>query len=77
MVSKGDLLEAVWGGRIVSESTLTSRIAAVRRAIGDSGGPQRLIRTMPRKGIRFVGDVRVQKKSVTANSLSPGAMDPW
>ena len=50
VVSKDDLVEAVWGGRIVSESTLTSRINAVRRAIGDSGEAQRLIRTLPRKG---------------------------
>jgi DNA-binding winged helix-turn-helix (wHTH) protein len=49
VVSKDDLVEAVWGGRIVSESTLTSRINAVRKAIGDSGEAQRLIRTLPRK----------------------------
>src|SRR3546814_12506601 len=48
----------VWAGRIVSESTLTSHINAVRKAIGDSGGQQRLIRTIARKGYRFVGDVR-------------------
>jgi DNA-binding winged helix-turn-helix (wHTH) protein len=49
VVGKDDLLEAVWGGRIVSESALSSRITAVRRAIGDSGEAQRLIRTVPRK----------------------------
>src|ERR1700690_3832992 len=57
VVTKDDLLASVWGGRIVSESTLTSRINAARKAIGDSGEAQRLIRTSPRKGIRFVGDV--------------------
>jgi pentatricopeptide repeat protein len=57
VVGKDDLLAAVWDGRIVSESTLTSRITAVRKAIGDNGQEQRLIRTMPRKGIRFVGEV--------------------
>ena len=57
VVSKDDLLGAVWGGRIVSESTLTSRINAARKAVGDSGEAQRLIRTLPRKGIRFVGEV--------------------
>ena len=57
VVSKNDLLEAIWGGRIVSESTLTSRINAARRAVGDSGEQQALIRTIARKGIRFVGDV--------------------
>lgn len=57
VVSKDDLLEAVWGGRIVSESTITSHINAVRKAIGDSGEEQRLIRTVARKGFRFVGDI--------------------
>jgi pimeloyl-ACP methyl ester carboxylesterase len=57
VVSKDDLLEGVWGGRIVSESTLTSRINAARRAVGDSGAEQALIRTVARKGLRFVGTV--------------------
>ena len=57
VVSKDDLLQAIWGGRIVSESTLTSRINAARKAIGDSGETQSLIRTSPRKGIRFIGMV--------------------
>ena len=59
VVSKDDLIASVWGGRIVSDSTLASRINAVRRAVGDSGDVQRLIRTLARKGIRFVGDVRM------------------
>src|SRR5712671_2233981 len=59
MVSKDDLIAAVWGGRIVSDSTLSSRINAARRAVGDSGGTQKLIRTIARKGLRFVGDVRM------------------
>jgi TolB-like protein len=63
VVSKDDLIEAVWGGRIVSESTLTSHINAVRKAVGDSGQEQRLIRTVPRKGIRFVAAVRETTRS--------------
>jgi TolB-like protein/DNA-binding winged helix-turn-helix (wHTH) protein len=58
VVSKDDLLAAIWGGRIVSESTLTSRINAARKAVGDSGGEQRLIRTIARKGIRLIAEVR-------------------
>jgi TolB-like protein/Tfp pilus assembly protein PilF len=58
VVSKDDVLDAVWAGRIVSESTLTSHINAVRKAIGDSGDEQRLVRTVARKGFRFVGEVR-------------------
>ena len=60
VVTKDDLIEAVWGGRVVSDSTLTSRINAARKAIGDSGHQQRLIRTIARKGLRFVGDVQLQ-----------------
>jgi TolB-like protein/Tfp pilus assembly protein PilF len=58
VISKDDMLAAVWGGRIVSESTLSNRINAARRAIGDSGDQQGLIRTVPRRGLRFVADVR-------------------
>ena len=57
VVTRDDLLDAIWNGRIVSESTLTSRINAARRAIGDSGEEQRLIRTVARKGVRFVAEV--------------------
>ncbi|HET7850183.1 MAG TPA: winged helix-turn-helix domain-containing tetratricopeptide repeat protein [Pseudolabrys sp.] len=57
VVSKDDMIASVWGGRIVSDSTLTSRINAARKAIGDSGDEQRLIRTVARKGVRFVGEL--------------------
>lgn len=57
VVSKDDLLAGVWGGRIVSESALTTRLNAVRRALGDNGAAQRLIRTFTRKGVRFIGEV--------------------
>ena len=60
VASKDDLVAAVWGGRIVSDSTLTSRISAARKAIGDSGEDQMLIRTIPRKGLRFIGTVHTQ-----------------
>ena len=57
VVSRDDLIALVWGGRIVSDSTLDSRVNAARNAIGDSGKEQRLIRTIPRKGLRFIGAV--------------------
>lgn len=57
VVSRDELLANVWGGRIVSDSTLDSRINAARRALGDSGEAQRLIRTVPRRGFRFLGEV--------------------
>jgi TolB-like protein len=61
VVSKDDLIASVWGGRIVSDSTLSSRINAARKAVGDSGVEQKLIRTVARKGVRFVGTVHVEE----------------
>ncbi|PWE78235.1 CadC-family transcriptional regulator [Bradyrhizobium sp. SUTN9-2] len=58
VVSKDDLINAVWKGRIVSDAALTTRLNAVRAAIGDTGEDQRLIKTLPRKGFRFVGPVQ-------------------
>ena len=55
VISSDELFDAVWQGRIVSLSTLTSRINAARKAIGDSGAEQKLIKTIPRKGYRFTG----------------------
>ena len=55
VASKDDLIASIWGGRIVSDSTLTSRIKSARNAVGDSGRDQKLIRTIARKGFRFVG----------------------
>src|SRR5258706_7650753 len=58
VVSKDDLIDAIWNGRIVSDAALTTRLNVARSAIGDSGEEQRLIKTLPRKGFRFVGPVR-------------------
>jgi TolB-like protein/tetratricopeptide (TPR) repeat protein len=57
VVSKDDLISRVWGDRVVPDSALNSRINAVRNAIGDSGQAQRLVRTIPREGFRFIGEV--------------------
>lgn len=72
VVGKDELFDEVWDGRIVSESTLTSRINAVRRAINDTGKDQRLLRTIARKGFRFVGEVQEER---SAPALAPSA-DP-
>src|SRR5689334_10155845 len=58
VVSRDDLLVAVWRGRIVSDSTLSSRINAARFAIGDTGQEKQFIRTIARKGFRFVAEVQ-------------------
>lgn len=70
VVSKDELLASVWCGRIVSDSALFTRINAARSAIGDTGDEQRLIKTLPRKGVRFVGEVREIETS------APGSPDP-
>jgi adenylate cyclase len=57
VVSKDDLIGAIWSGRIVSDSALTTRINAARTAIDDSGKTQDSIKTFPRKGFRFVGRI--------------------
>jgi len=59
LVSKDELIARVWGGRFVSDAAVASRIKSARQAIGDSGAAQRLIRTVPKLGFRFVGDVTV------------------
>ena len=74
VVSRDDLIASVWGGRIVSDSTLDSRINAVRKAIGDSGENQRLIRTIPRKGVRFVGDVCESPNRHEEDASAPAAL---
>lgn len=60
VVSRDELIDAVWQSRIVSDAALTTRLNAVRHAIADSGKAQRLIRTLPRVGIRFIGEVQEQ-----------------
>ena len=60
VVSGAELFDAVWQGRIVSLSTLNSRINKARKAIGDSGAAQKLIKTIPRKGYRFAGEAKLE-----------------
>ncbi|WP_407179389.1 winged helix-turn-helix domain-containing protein [Bradyrhizobium sp. STM 3562] len=73
VVSRDELLEAIWHGRTVSDATLSSRVNAARTAVGDNGEAQRLIRTLPRKGIRFVGEVHEAPDSPSAAPLGEPA----
>src|SRR6478735_10204784 len=66
VVSKDDLIKAIWNGRSVSDAALTTRLNAARIAIGDSGDEQRFIKTLQRKGFRFVGAVREAKEPAGA-----------
>ena len=68
VVTKDDLIRVIWSGRIVSDAAITTRINAVRSAIGDTGEQQRLIKTLPRKGFRFVGSVLEAQKPVEATA---------
>jgi TolB-like protein/Tfp pilus assembly protein PilF len=72
VVSKDDLFATIWRGRTVADSTLATHINAARKAIGDSGEAQRLIRTVARKGVRFIGEVR----SAGSRSPRPAAVPP-
>ncbi|MEJ0078046.1 MAG: winged helix-turn-helix domain-containing protein [Alphaproteobacteria bacterium] len=76
VVTRDDLLDAIWNGRVVSESTLSSRINAARRALNDTGEEQRLIRTVARKGLRFVGAVEVAggKSASAAADTAPSGL---
>ena len=76
VVSKDDLIAGVWGGRIVSDSTLTSRINSARKAIGDSGEQQALIRTVARKGFRFVGTLHDAAAAPAAPQVPADATRP-
>ena len=70
VVSKDDLVGAIWDGRIVSEAAITTRLNVARRAIGDNGHDQRLIKTLPRKGFRFAATVREEPGDVTPTRTS-------
>src|ERR1700741_3196875 len=76
VVSKDDLLTAIWHGRVVTESALTTRINAARGAIGDNGAQQSLIKTLPRKGIRFVGRVREEENPASVAKGAAGHQRP-
>lgn len=73
VVSKDDLINAVWNGRSVSDAALTTRLNVARSAIGDCGEEQHLIKTLPRKGFRFVGQVREAREVASPN---PGGVAP-
>jgi adenylate cyclase len=69
LISKEEIIERVWNGRVVSDAALSSRIKSLRRALGDDGKSQRLIRTVHGRGFRFVGEI------VAANETRPEDRD--
>ena len=79
VVSKDELLEQLWPGRVVSETTLTSRLMAARRAVGDRGREQRVIQTLHGRGYRFIADVTLADRPpapMPAASPPPLASEP-
>ena len=65
VVTRGEILKEIWDDRIVSEATLSSRLRDARKAIGDDGTRQRLIRTVQRRGLRFIGEAREVRSAET------------
>ena len=76
VVGKDELIDAVWQGRCVSDAAVTTRLNSARCAIGDSGEEQRLIRTLPRRGFRFVGQVRETLAAEGPAAADGGAETP-
>jgi TolB-like protein len=74
LISKDEILEKIWHGRIVSEAAISSRVKSARQAIGDDGRDQRLIRTHPKHGFRFVG--AVEPWAAEAAVAAPPAPEP-
>src|SRR4029078_13452718 len=71
VVSKEERIEKIWKGRIIPEAALSSRINGARRALGDNGNDQAMIRTLHKRGFRFVGDVDVIETPMTDPAASP------
>lgn len=72
VVPRDDLIAAVWEGRVVSDTTLSSSIFAIRRAVGDTGEMQNVIRTVPRRGFRFVAEVTAEAEETSAEGIEGG-----
>ena len=75
VVSKDDLISAIWNGRIVSDAALTTRLNIARGVVGDTGSEQRLIKTLPRKGFRFVGPV-LEEQEPAAGAVADNPAEP-
>ncbi|MEP2028116.1 MAG: alpha/beta fold hydrolase [Paracoccaceae bacterium] len=70
LVTKDQLVDEIWGGRIVSESAISARIAAARKAVGDDGKRQAIIRTVARRGLQFTAEL-IQKENPQPTSATP------
>ena len=75
VVAKDELVQSVWGGRIVSDATINSRINAARRALRDKGKQQSIIRTFPKRGVRFIADAVEEPEVRTDGQRAPSHVD--
>jgi DNA-binding winged helix-turn-helix (wHTH) protein len=71
VVTRDEIIDRVWGGRIVSESAISARISAARKAVGDDGKSQSIIRTIQRRGLQFVAEIRERKGSTVGLIPTP------
>ena len=71
LVTRDELYDHIWGNRIVSDAALSSRIRDARRALGDNGSSQRLIRTVPRRGLRFMGEAQQRAAAPSETVAAP------
>ena len=76
LVTKDEILEQVWGTTFLADATLATRIMEARRAIGDDGRAQRLIKTVPRRGYRFVGDVMAVNEAADLSTQASDVAQP-
>jgi TolB-like protein len=77
LVSRDELIEKVWDGRVVTDAAVASRVKSARQALGDDGQAQRFIRTLHRKGYRFVAEVKASREDAApATDATPGQAEP-
>ena len=80
MVSRDEIIEKVWEGRIVSDAAISSRIKSARQALGDNGSTQRVIRTVHGQGLRFIAQVRTKASEgdvLSASSRESRCTNSW
>jgi pimeloyl-ACP methyl ester carboxylesterase len=70
-VTKDDLVSEIWDGRVIAESAISARIANARKAVGDSGKEQKIIRTVARRGVELIADVSVEEEEATKTRAVP------
>ena len=78
LVTRDEILEEIWQGRIVSESAIASRISAARQAVGDDGKQQRIIKTVSRKGVMFLPEPEfAEAKGKSKNKVTESSCNIW